>query len=68
MYTYKVGSYKEDDDLQFLISPFITATKIAGIYRVIFSCFNSAYSPILVQCWYYDYITETTNQSAQLEN
>ena len=27
---------KEDDDLQILISPFITATKIAVIYRVIF--------------------------------
>ena len=51
---------KEDDDLQLLISPFITATKI--------SCFNSVYSPILFSCWYYDYITETTNQSAQIEN
>jgi len=38
---------KEDDDLQRLISPFITARKIAGIYWSIFSCFNSVYSPIL---------------------
>jgi len=38
---------KEDDDLQLLISPFITARKITGIYWVIFSCFNSVYSPIL---------------------
>ena len=51
---------KEDDDLQLLISPFITATKI--------SCFNSVYSPILFSCWYYDFITETTNQSVQIEN
>ena len=34
---------KEDDDLQLLISPFITARNIACIY----SCFNSVYSPIL---------------------
>ena len=34
---------KEDDDLPLLISPFITARKIAGIYWVIFSCFNSVY-------------------------
>jgi len=38
---------KEDDDLKLLISPFITTTKIAGIYWVIFLCFNSVYSPIL---------------------
>ena len=38
---------KEDNDLQLLISLFITARKIAGIYWVIFSCFNSVYSPIL---------------------
>jgi len=38
---------KEDDDLQLLITPFITARKIAGIYWVISSCFNSVYSPIL---------------------
>jgi len=47
---------KEDDDLQLLISPFISATKIATIEWVIFSCFNSVYSPILFYCWYYDYI------------
>jgi len=46
---------KEDDDLQCLISPFITASKIAGIYWVIFSCFNSVYSPILFSCWYYNF-------------
>jgi len=64
-------TYKEDDDLQLLqllILPFITATKIAGIYWVIFSCFNSVYSPILFSCWYYYYLTETTNQSAQIQN
>jgi len=38
---------KEDDDLQLLISTFLTARKIAGIYWVIFSCFNSVYSPII---------------------
>jgi len=37
--------------------PFITARKIAGIYWVIFSCFNSVYSPILFSCWYNDYLT-----------
>ena len=58
---------KEDDDLQLLISPFITATKIAGIYWVIFSCFISVYSPILFSCWYYYYLTETTNQLAQIQ-
>ena len=31
----------------FFISPCITARKIAGIYRVIFSCFSSISSPIL---------------------
>ena len=42
MCTYKVTEHnKEDDDLQLLILPFITATKIAGIYWVIFSCFSS---------------------------
>jgi len=46
----------------------ITARKIAGIYWVIFSCFNSVYSPILCSCWYYGYLTETTNQSAQIQN
>ena len=51
-----------------MISPFIAAKKIAGIYWVIFSCFNSVYSPILFKCWYYDYITETTNQLAKIEN
>jgi len=39
---------KEDDDMQLLISSFITAKKIAGIYWVIFSCFNSVSSPILL--------------------
>ena len=53
---------KEDDDLQLLIWPFITARKIAGIYWVIFSCLNSVSSPILFSCWYCDYLTETTNQ------
>jgi len=40
---------KEEDYWQLLISPFITLTarKIEGIYWVIFSCFNSVYSPIL---------------------
>jgi len=42
--------------LQLLISLFITARKIAGIYWVIFSCFNFVYSPILFSCWYYDYL------------
>ena len=50
---------KEDDDLQLLISPFITATKIASIDWVIFSCFNSVYTCSLIL--FYDYITETTN-------
>ena len=59
---------KEDDDLQRLISPFITARKIAGIYWVIYSCFNSVYSPILCSCWYYDHLTDTTNQLAQIQN
>jgi len=59
---------KKDDDLQLLISTFITARNIAGIYWVIFSCFNSVYSPIIFPCWYYDYLTETTNQFAQLQN
>jgi len=68
MWTYKVGPQQKDVDLHFLISPFITARKISGIYWVIFSCFNSVYSPILFSCWYYDYLTETTNQLAQIQN
>jgi len=30
MYTYNAEHNKEDDNLQLLTSPFITATKIAG--------------------------------------
>jgi len=53
--------FKEDDDLQLLISPFITARKIAGIYWVIFSCFNFVYNPNLVSCWHCDYLTVSPN-------
>jgi len=37
----------DDDDLQLLISLFITARKIAGFYWVICSCFSFITSPIL---------------------
>jgi len=30
MYIYKVGTQQEDDDLQLLISPFITATELSS--------------------------------------
>jgi len=43
MCTYEVGTQQKDDGLQL----FITARNIAGIYRVIFSCFNFVYCPIL---------------------
>ena len=44
--------------------PFITARKIAGIYWVISSCFNSVSIFMLVS---YDYSTETMNQLAQIQ-
>ena len=37
---FKRQALLAEKDLQPLISPFITATKIASIYWVIFSCFN----------------------------
>jgi len=60
MYTYSSEHCTDDGDLQLFISPFITARKVAGIYWVIFSCFNSVYSPILFSCRYYGYLNETS--------
>ena len=57
---------KEDEDLQLLISPFITARKIADIYWVIFSCFNSVYSPILFSCWLFNWDYESVSPKTEL--
>jgi len=59
---------KEDDDLQLLISPFITATKTTCIYWVIFSCFHCVFSPILFSWWYYYYFNGATNQLSHIPN
>jgi len=69
--TYKVVTHKEDDDLQLLISPFITARKIAGIHWVIFSCFSSVYNQILfcifmLVLWLFNWDYESVSLNTKL--
>ena len=68
MFTFYVDevTQQEDDDLQLLISPFITATKIAGIYTGL----SSHVSILYIVQFYFNVGTMimTTNQSAQIEN